>query len=239
MRDTCVVALLLGAGLLGAVRAPAAEPARPAFRSHPPVRPLPVPSDRPANGGPGYFVSPSGKDSNDGSEKSPWKTLNHALARLKPGDTLSLRGGTYHEHATVTLSGTADRPITLRSYPGELAILDGGFREFLESPKTAWEPAPAGAKGEFRSTKGYPDVGSRGGSERRATAWARGPDGPRGGFRSTKGHPHLGRGRRGVPVLGTFADSMAPLHGYPFLRAYPPDKTYWNLENKLETSPGV
>ncbi|HKB39466.1 MAG TPA: hypothetical protein VKD72_23720, partial [Gemmataceae bacterium] len=131
---------------------------------------------------------------------------NHALARLKPGDTLSLRGGTYHEHATVTLSGTADRPITLRSYPGELAILDGGFREFLESPKTAWEPAPDGAKGEFRSTKGYPDVG---------------------------------KGRRSVAVLGNFADSMVPLHGYRFLIDFRSDNPYWNLDNKLDTKRGV
>jgi hypothetical protein len=75
---------------------------------------------------------------------------------LKPGDTLYLRGGTYHETITTKASGTADRPVTVRSCPGELAILDGGLREFLEAPASAWEPVRGGAQGEFRSVKAYP-----------------------------------------------------------------------------------
>jgi hypothetical protein len=58
--------------------------------------------------------------------------------------------------------GTAEKPITIRSYPGELAVLDGGFREFYEHPANAWEPYPQGAEGEFRSTRAYTQGGGFG-----------------------------------------------------------------------------
>ena len=74
---------------------------------------------------------------------------------VQPGDTLYLRGGTYYECVTLTVAGTAGKPITIRSYPGEVAILDGGIREFYEDPANAWEPFPQGAEGEFRSKKSY------------------------------------------------------------------------------------
>ncbi len=135
----------------------------PDSRSHPPMRPLPVPSDRPMDKGPARFVDPvKGADRNEGTQQAPWKTVGHALAQLKPGDTLYLRGGTYYECVTVAVCGTAERPITIRSYPGELAVLDGGLREFYEDPAGAWEPYPQGAEGEFRSTKAYPQGGGFG-----------------------------------------------------------------------------
>ncbi|TXT33321.1 MAG: hypothetical protein FD138_1911 [Planctomycetota bacterium] len=71
--------------------------------------------------------------------------------RLRPGDTLCLRGGTYFESATIASLGTAEKPITIRGYPGELAILDAGLREFSDAPATAWEPVLGHAE-EYRST---------------------------------------------------------------------------------------
>jgi hypothetical protein len=112
--------------------------------------------------GAGYFVDPvKGSDQETGSQAKPWKTLAHAVGQLKPGDTLYLRGGTYYEHAVVTCSGEANRPITIRSYPGELAILDGGLKEFFEAPEKAWEPCPGGVTGEYRSTRTYPNLGEK------------------------------------------------------------------------------
>ncbi len=129
------------------------------YFSHPPLRPLAVPSDRLAAKGPALFVDAAkGDDRNDGARASPWKTLGHAVKRLRPGDTLYLRGGSYYEQVTLSPAGTKDRPITVRSFPGELAVLDGGLREFFEAPAGAWEPFPAGAKGEYRSIKAYPDL---------------------------------------------------------------------------------
>lgn len=127
-----------------------------AFLSHPPMRPLPAAAQRALNAGPGFFVDPvKGLDHHDGSVEKPWKTVNHALQRLKPGATLYLRGGTYYECVTLAALGTPEKPITVRSFPGELAILDGSHREFFEDPKNAWEPVPGGAEGEYRSTKAY------------------------------------------------------------------------------------
>lgn len=138
------------------------------YRSHPPTRALPAPSNRPMDRGPAFFVDPvKGDDRHDGTEQKPWKTINRALKQrqggpLKPGDTLYLRGGTYYECVTVTVRGTAEGPITVRSYPGELAVIDGGLREFYEAPAGAWEPVPGGADGEFRSTRAYPFGGGFG-----------------------------------------------------------------------------
>ncbi|MBI4026704.1 MAG: hypothetical protein HY360_17100 [Verrucomicrobia bacterium] len=130
------------------------------FLSHPPMRPLPVVSDRPKAPGPACYVDArNGRDANDGSEAKPWQTLAHAVPQLKPGDTLYLRGGIYYEHVTVTQSGLPEKPITIRSYPGELAVMDGGLREFYENPSVSWEPCPDGVPGEFRSKKTYPDLG--------------------------------------------------------------------------------
>lgn len=115
--------------------------------------------------GPARFVDPArGDDTSDGSRTQPWKTLSIAVSKLTPGDTLYLRGGTYYDHVRVSVRGTRPKPITIRSLPGELAIIDGGLREFFESPQTSWEPVPDGAPGEFRSVRTFPELGGSPGS---------------------------------------------------------------------------
>src|SRR3989338_2062376 len=88
------------------------------YLSHPPMRPLPTVSQRPLEKNLPFFVDAAkGEDKQDCSEAKPWKTIQHAVKQLKAGDTLVLRGGIYYEHVTVTASGTAEQPITIRSYP--------------------------------------------------------------------------------------------------------------------------
>jgi hypothetical protein len=129
--------------------------AQDSFKSHPPLRPLPVPTERPAPEGGCYTVDPvHGDDRNDGHSRS-WKTVAHALEQLKPGDTLCLRGGIYREKLSVDCRGTREQVITLRSSPGELAIIDGGLSEFFDLPETAWEPV---GDGEYRSSRRYPGL---------------------------------------------------------------------------------
>jgi hypothetical protein len=135
-----------------AVASPIASP----IASPPPMRPRPTAIDRPPAKHAGRFVDPDGDDAADGSVARPWKTIGHAVKQLRPGDTLYLAGGTYHEAVTVSVVGTAAAPITIRSAPNELAIIDGGFPEFAGSPKTAWEPVRGGAAGEYRSMQSYP-----------------------------------------------------------------------------------
>ncbi|MBA2539427.1 MAG: hypothetical protein H0V17_07325 [Deltaproteobacteria bacterium] len=137
----------------------------------PPTRTLASPSKRPAATGPSYYVSPSGDDAANGSQQRPWKTVARGISALKAGDTLYLRGGVYFEAVTLTRSGTASAPITIRSAPNELATIDAGIREFLISPKTAWEPV-AGSRGEYRSTATYPTINPK--TEQRREAWVTG-----------------------------------------------------------------
>lgn len=129
------------------------------YASHPPTRPLPTANARPLDDGPHYFIDPvRGNDQAEGSEAKPWRTVQRGAKQLQAGDTLVLRGGTYYEHVSLTIAGTVAKPITLRAYPGEIAIVDGGLREFFESPQTAWEPCPDGAPGEYWSAKPYPGL---------------------------------------------------------------------------------
>src|SRR5437867_2375289 len=65
-----------------------------------------------------HYVSPSGNDRDDGSLAHPWRTLQFAFDRLKSGDTLFVRGGTYFEHPTASIHGAPTAPIVIRSYPG-------------------------------------------------------------------------------------------------------------------------
>ncbi len=130
--------------------------ARQQFLSAPPLRPLPLASKRPLGNGPAYFVNAEkGDDKSAGSKQSPWRTIGHALSRLQPGDTLYLRGGTFYESVTVKQAGKPDKPLTMRAFPGELAIIDAGYREFFENPAKSWEPYERGVAGEYRSTKAY------------------------------------------------------------------------------------
>jgi parallel beta-helix repeat protein len=79
-----------------------------------------------------FFVSPSGSSSGDGSLANPWDlaTALAGPASVLPGDTIWLRGGTYHGTFTSKLSGTSIAPITVRRFRNERATLDGGSAGF-------------------------------------------------------------------------------------------------------------
>lgn len=126
--------------------------------SHPPLRKTPAVANRPLENGVVYFVnSAQGDDAADGSKENPWKTIQRAADSLKAGDTLVLRGGVYYENVSLSLKGTPEKPITIRAYPGESATIDAAWREFFESPASAWEPVPGSKIGEYRSTRQYPN----------------------------------------------------------------------------------
>src|SRR2546425_876254 len=129
------------------------------FASHPPLRPLPEISQRPISNGPGFFVDPvQGNDDAAGNEKAPWRTINQALKQLSAGDPLYLRGGVYREQVYCAVAGKPDAPITIRAYPGERIIIDGGLSEFFDEPANAWVPYLQGASDEYRSVKAYKNI---------------------------------------------------------------------------------
>jgi hypothetical protein len=74
-----------------------------------------------------YFVSTTGKDTNTGGSRTPWRTLKRSLTALRPGDRLYVRGGTYVERLKgfTIRPGTESAPITVAAYPGERPVLRG------------------------------------------------------------------------------------------------------------------
>jgi hypothetical protein len=74
-----------------------------------------------------HYLAPNGSDSTNGSLSSLWRTFTYASSRLRPGDVLCARGGTYTNQGSSwrSPSGRADAPITFRAYPGEKPIIDG------------------------------------------------------------------------------------------------------------------
>jgi len=79
----------------------------------------------PVNGS-DFFVSPTGNDNNDGSIDHPFKTIGKAVGLAQAGDTIFLRGGQHDYTSTISISksGQAENPITLRAYQDEVPILD-------------------------------------------------------------------------------------------------------------------
>jgi hypothetical protein len=78
-----------------------------------------------------YYISPSGSDSSSGSTSSPWRTFGSALPRLRAGDSLLLKDGTYTLFTTgmitincaIHANGTPSNPITVRAENERRAFL--------------------------------------------------------------------------------------------------------------------
>ena len=89
----------------------------------PPAQPPPPPPTSHA----GWHVTPSGASSGAGTSTSPW-TIAYAFAgaggQIQPGDTVWLHGGTYRGAFVATVAGAPGKPVVIREYPGERAILD-------------------------------------------------------------------------------------------------------------------
>jgi parallel beta-helix repeat protein len=84
-----------------------------------------------------YYVSPSGSNSNPGTLASPFLTVQKAVNTVGPGDTIYLRAGTYSESVHISVTGTSGGEITLTSYSGETATINGGSNMALYVTNTA------------------------------------------------------------------------------------------------------
>jgi hypothetical protein len=71
-----------------------------------------------------YYVSPTGNDSNPGTEERPFLKRSKACSLVQPGDTVVLRAGFYGSTGAWGCGTGAswDLPITIRPYPGETII---------------------------------------------------------------------------------------------------------------------
>jgi hypothetical protein len=77
-----------------------------------------------------FHVNATGSASGNGSNNSPWDiaTAFAHPSSVKAGDTIWLHGGTYliNGNLTSSLAGAPGKPIIVRQFPGERAILDVG-----------------------------------------------------------------------------------------------------------------
>ncbi len=83
--------------------------------------------------GPTYWVSPSGSDTNPGTQSLPFKTIQRAAGIVNPGDTVIVMDGVYTmgtgsctgSIVCLTRGGTASQPITFKSQNRWGAKLNG------------------------------------------------------------------------------------------------------------------
>ena len=65
--------------------------------------------------GPALFVSPSGRDGNDGtSAATPFATIQAALEKATAGSVITLAPGVYHEQPTTVRDGAQGAPIVIK-----------------------------------------------------------------------------------------------------------------------------
>lgn len=137
--NACLQAVGLLAALAGTLASGEAftEPAIEPVAMTAPLAPPPVT-------GTTYHTATTGDDATgDGSLARPWRTIQHGMDQLQPGDRLYVRGGEYAEkNLTFARSGRADAYITVAGYPGEQArILGGGsIATFNLSAGDRWMP---------------------------------------------------------------------------------------------------
>lgn len=74
------------------------------------------------------FVSPKGENDSVGSREAPLKTIAAALAKAKPGTTITLLEGTYGEALSFTASGEEGKPISVIA-EGRVTIDVSGNKE--------------------------------------------------------------------------------------------------------------
>lgn len=73
-----------------------------------------------------YYVAPDGDDAHTGlTREQAWRTVVQAADRVRPGDTVLIAGGTYHEMVRLRATGERGRPITFKAMPGQKVQFDG------------------------------------------------------------------------------------------------------------------
>jgi parallel beta-helix repeat protein len=78
------------------------------------------------------FVSITGDDANTGTAEKPWRSIPHGVSLLNPGDTLTVRRGTYEVTDLIRISrkGNANQWFTIRGESGQAVAIDGMKADF-------------------------------------------------------------------------------------------------------------
>ena len=116
-----------------------------------------------------YFVSPNGKDGNNGSFSSPWQTVLKARDSIKAGDTVYAMNGLNHltddgqgwkTSMLLRTGGAAGNPMALIAYPGAkvtLGTVNGPDRAIRSNENSSgyWVFAGLTLRGEFEAVAIY------------------------------------------------------------------------------------
>lgn len=89
-----------------------------------------------------YHVSVKGKDSNQGTESAPLRTITAAANAAMPGDTITVHEGTYREWINPPRGGLDEkRRITYRASQGETVHLKGSevIKNWEQVSKNVWK----------------------------------------------------------------------------------------------------
>ena len=73
-----------------------------------------------------YYVAKDGSNSWDGSLEHPWLTIQKPADTMVAGDTVYIKEGVYTERVVVQQSGSSEKFITYKTYPGHKPVIDAG-----------------------------------------------------------------------------------------------------------------
>ncbi len=83
-----------------------------------------VPLDQRFNiGGPAFYLSPDGDNAAEGSKEHPWRTLQYAVTKLKPGTVICLMAGIYYGPVEIGTRAGEQSPAALRALAGQEVVV--------------------------------------------------------------------------------------------------------------------
>jgi hypothetical protein len=101
-----------------------------------------------------YYVSPTGTDSNPGTQVQPWRTIKKAANSMNGGDTCIVQDGTYSDALTISRSGSSGNVITFQSQNKWGAIISNP--QFSGAP-ILWHASTSYAVNDIRYPITLPD----------------------------------------------------------------------------------
>ncbi|MEP7166583.1 MAG: SdrD B-like domain-containing protein [Candidatus Woesebacteria bacterium] len=110
--------------------------------------PTPTPTPTPNPNQAQYYVSPTGSDSADGSQSTPYLTIQRAVtvskSDLLPGAVIHVLPGTYRESVALTaVSGTSSAPVEIKAENGPETVFVLGSESSQDS-RITWAQADGG-----------------------------------------------------------------------------------------------
>lgn len=86
-----------------------------------------------------YYVSTTGNDDAIGNKEDPWRTIQHAIDEVNPGDTINVREGIYEELVNIeNIGDIAQGWITIQANEDEHVIIDGTNLEVTSSNRAGF-----------------------------------------------------------------------------------------------------